>query len=83
MGVMEQWSETPTGGSTWTAVTPLLSNVSIAVGHTKAQTRLPLPAFKEGDNDKTRMALLESAVVTWTRQINSILKRQLTVANSN
>ena len=51
-----------------------ISNVSIAVGHTQAQTRLPLPAFREGDNDKTRIALLESAIVTWTRQINSILK---------
>ena len=51
-----------------------ISNVSIAVGHTQAQTLLPLPGFKPDDSDKTRIALLESAIVTWTRQINSILR---------
>ena len=51
-----------------------ISNVSIAVGHTEARTLLPLPGFKPDDSDKTRIALLESAIVTWTRQINSILR---------
>ena len=51
-----------------------ISNVSIAVGHTQAQTLLPLPGFKPSDSAQTRIALLESAIVTWTRQINSILR---------
>jgi dynein heavy chain len=80
-----------------------LANVSITVGQTRGETRLPLPSVDvetaslgasttvtgatagaaastgvqtplTGLDDKDRLHLLEGAVITWTKQIKSVLK---------
>ena len=56
-----------------------LANVSIAVGHIKGKTCLPLPPSEPASganaNYKDKVHLLESAVITWTKQIKYILKQ--------
>ena len=55
----------------------LLANVTITVGQMEGQTTLPLPpmdANATGSN-KERIYLLESAVITWTKQIRHVLKQ--------
>lgn len=51
--------------------------VYVTIGQTKGKTLLPLPPTEEGGDgakDKERIHVLESAVVTWTRQIKNVLK---------
>jgi len=58
-----------------------LSNLYITLGQTKGKTLLPLPPgqdtipVEKAAHDKDRVHSLESAVVTWTRQIKNILKQ--------
>jgi len=53
-----------------------IANVYVTIGQTKGKTLLPLPPSDDGDGskDKERIHVLESAVVTWTRQIKNVLK---------
>ena len=57
-----------------------IANVYVTIGQTKGKTLLPLPpaeGAEAGDKamrDKDRIHVLESAVVTWTRQIKNVLK---------
>lgn len=53
--------------------------VYVTMGQTKGATLLPLPPTERapdggGGGDKERIHTLESAVVTWTRQIKNVLK---------
>jgi len=51
--------------------------VFVTIGQTKGKTLLPLPPAEGGSDparDKERIHVLESAVVTWTRQIKNVLK---------
>jgi dynein heavy chain len=53
-----------------------LSEVTITVGQLKGETCLPLPPSFDnsgGANNKERIHLLETAVITWTKQIRSVL----------
>jgi dynein heavy chain len=55
-----------------------LANVSITLGQMKGKACLPLPPVEPSgstSNYKDRVHLLESAVITWTKQIKSILKQ--------
>ncbi|KAK9808985.1 hypothetical protein WJX72_007373 [[Myrmecia] bisecta] len=58
-----------------------IANVYVTIGQTKGQTLLPLPpsdpaapAPEDPIKDKDKIHILESAVVTWTRQIKNVLK---------
>ena len=56
-----------------------VANVYINVGHTKGKTLLPLPPNESKEDkglmrDKDRVHILESTVITWTRQIKNVLK---------
>lgn len=55
-----------------------LAHVSITVGQTRGETVLPLPSLDAASAShmtaKDRVALLEGAVVTWTKQIKNVLK---------
>eukprot|EP00232_Nephroselmis_pyriformis_P019075 CAMPEP_0182900652 /NCGR_PEP_ID=MMETSP0034_2-20130328/28990_1 /TAXON_ID=156128 /ORGANISM="Nephroselmis pyriformis, Strain CCMP717" /LENGTH=4527 /DNA_ID=CAMNT_0025034901 /DNA_START=131 /DNA_END=13711 /DNA_ORIENTATION=+ len=60
-----------------------IANVYVTIGQTKGKTLLPLPPSEgqggaevddKGTRDKDRIHVLESAVVTWTRQIKNVLK---------
>lgn len=52
-----------------------VANVSITLAQTKGSTMLPLPEGSQDRlSDKDRVYILESAVVTWTKQIKSVLK---------
>ena len=58
-----------------------ISSVYMTIGQTKGKTLLPLPPSDGPDTggdkamrDKDRIHVLESAVVTWTRQIKNVLK---------
>lgn len=58
-----------------------MSSSTILCGHMKAETRLPTPLFVE-DKDKSssvekssRLSLLEGTILTWTKQIKSVLKQ--------
>ena len=51
----------------------------LAVGHSKGETLLPLPPLElpsadRASKDKERVHVLETAVVTWTKQIKNVLK---------
>mmetsp|Transcript_25191 Transcript_25191/g.84661 ORF Transcript_25191/g.84661 Transcript_25191/m.84661 type:complete len:4540 (+) Transcript_25191:178-13797(+) len=53
-----------------------LSSTTILCGHVKGETRLPMPPDEQADaNVKNRISLLEGAVITWTKQIKSVLKQ--------
>ena len=56
-----------------------LSSTSILCGHIKGETRLPMPPIDGGDaafsSGLVPIALLESTILTWTRQIKGILKQ--------
>ena len=50
----------------------------LAVGHSKGETLLPLPPLElpsadRASKDKERVHVLETAVVTWTKQIKNVL----------
>jgi dynein heavy chain len=56
-----------------------IANVYVTIGQTKGKTLLPLPptdsgAGDKGLRDKDQIHVLESAIVTWTRQIKGVLK---------
>lgn len=53
--------------------------VNATLGQLKGQTLLPLPAADtqqqdQAAKDKAKIHILESAVMTWTKQIKSVLK---------
>jgi dynein heavy chain len=57
----------------------LLHAVNATLGQLKGQTLLPLPAADtqqqdQAAKDKAKIHILESAVMTWTKQIKSVLK---------
>ena len=56
-----------------------LSSSTILCGQIKGETRLPMPPL-DGVNGalsatKNRISLLEAAIITWTKQIKNVLKR--------
>ena len=59
-----------------------IANVYVTIGQTKGKTLLPLPPSESdgpgqegaGTSDKDQIHVLESAIVTWTRQIKGVLK---------
>eukprot|EP00891_Asterochloris_glomerata_P002883 jgi/Astpho2/2883/Aster-01037 len=56
-----------------------VAHVFVTLGQTKGQTLLPLPPTDGAQEevvlqDKDKIHILESAVVTWTRQIKQVLK---------
>ena len=53
--------------------------VYVTIGHTRGETLLPLPPLElpsadKASRDKERVYVLETAVVTWTKQIKNVLK---------
>jgi dynein heavy chain len=57
----------------------LVLAVNATLGQLKGQTLLPLPAADtqqqdQAAKDKAKIHILESAVMTWTKQIKSVLK---------
>jgi dynein heavy chain len=72
----EGWGEVATK-EIMDQVNGFVSNVSITVGRTRGQTILPLPKGLNSAFDmsrKHRVSILEGAIVSWTKQINSVLK---------
>ena len=52
-----------------------LASVSITLGQTMGETCLPLPITETtASSGKDKIHLLESAVITWTKQIKNVLK---------
>ncbi|KAF6247881.1 dynein heavy chain, N-terminal region 1-domain-containing protein, partial [Scenedesmus sp. NREL 46B-D3] len=56
-----------------------VANVNATLGQLKGQTLLPLPAADtqqqdQAAKDKAKIHILESAVMTWTKQIKSVLR---------
>ena len=66
-----------------------IANMYMTIGQTKGKTLLPLPSgsdLGEGDKqtrDKDRIHVLESAVVTWTRQIKNVALMKLKEDNDD
>ena len=61
------------------SVHDFLASMSITSGAMQGNTMLPLPVEPEGEagaavDTKDRIHLMESAVITWTKQIKDILK---------
>ncbi|KAL7445854.1 hypothetical protein ACHAXM_010428 [Skeletonema potamos] len=59
-----------------------MSSSSILCGHMKAETRLPTPLYDDEDKSSSdekvssnRLSLLEGTILTWTKQIKSVLKQ--------
>lgn len=57
----------------------LVAAIYVTIGHTKGETLLPLPPLElpsadKASRDKERVYVLETAVVTWTKQIKNVLK---------
>lgn len=55
----------------------LLANVTITLGQTTGHTTLPMPPLDpsaSSTSNKERIYLLESAVITWSKQIRQVLK---------
>uniref|UniRef100_A0A0G4GMS7 Dynein-1, subspecies f n=1 Tax=Chromera velia CCMP2878 TaxID=1169474 RepID=A0A0G4GMS7_9ALVE len=54
-----------------------LANLHVTVGLMKGRTQLPLPPSEnpEKSSSKERLHVLESAVITWTKQIRHVLKK--------
>ena len=57
----------------------LVNSIYVTIGHSKGETLLPLPSMEiasadRASKDKERVHVLESAVVTWTKQIKNVLK---------
>ncbi len=60
----------------------MLSAVFVTIGQMKGQTLLPLPSQttmptmqpEQGLKDQDKIHILESAIVTWTKQIKNVLK---------
>jgi dynein heavy chain len=55
-----------------------LSSTTILCGQIKGETRLPMPPIDLSggpSTGKNRISLLEGAIITWTKQIRSVLKQ--------
>jgi dynein heavy chain len=57
----------------------LVGTIYVTIGHSKGETLLPLPPMElpsvdRASKDKERVHVLETAVVTWTKQIKNVLK---------
>ena len=57
----------------------LVAAIYVTIGHSKGETLLPLPPMElpsadRASKDKERVHVLETAVVTWTKQIKNVLK---------
>jgi len=54
-----------------------LSSTTILCGQVRGETRLPMPPLDMNDPTatKNRISLLEGAIITWTKQIKSVLKQ--------
>jgi dynein heavy chain, axonemal len=55
-----------------------LSSTTIICGQIKGETRLPMPPIDLSggpSTGKNRISLLEGAIITWTKQIRSVLKQ--------
>jgi len=58
-----------------------LSSSAILCGQVKAETRLPTPPLYDNDgglvdsSSSARISLLESTIITWTKQIKNVLKQ--------
>lgn len=75
----------PSNQQTWGEVTyreinesfhSFLSSTTILCGQVKGETRLPMPPVEAGSTSvQNPIPLLESAILTWTKQIKNILKQ--------
>lgn len=71
-----QWGEVPTR-EIMDKFYSFLSSTTILCGQIKGETRLPMPPMDIGraPSGKNRISLLEGAIITWTKQIKSVLKQ--------
>ena len=72
-----KWGEVPTR-EIMDRFHNFLSSTTIICGQIKGETRLPMPPIDlSGDQNKgkNRISLLEGAIITWTKQIRSVLKQ--------
>ena len=59
----------------------LVAGIYVTIGQVQGKTLLPLPPVElssadRASKDKERVHVLETAVVTWTRQIKNVLKTE-------
>lgn len=71
-----KWGEVPTR-EIMDRFYGFLSSTTILCGQIKGETRLPMPPMDIGgaSSGKNRISLLEGAIITWTKQIKSVLKQ--------
>lgn len=71
-----RWGEVPTR-EIMDRFYGFLSSTTILCGQIKGETRLPMPPMDIGgaSSGKNRISLLEGAIITWTKQIKSVLKQ--------
>lgn len=71
-----KWGEVPTR-EIMDRFHNFLSSTTILCGQIKGETRLPMPPIDLSgpNNGKNRISLLEGAIITWTKQIRSVLKQ--------
>jgi dynein heavy chain len=71
-----KWGEVPTR-EIMDRFHAFLSSTTILCGQIKGETRLPMPPidFNGPNIGKSRISLLEGAIITWTKQIMSVLKQ--------
>ena len=73
-----KWGEVPTR-EIMDRFHNFLSSTTILCGQIKGETRLPMPPIDltggPSNAGKNRISLLEGAIITWTKQIRSVLKQ--------
>ena len=71
-----KWGEVPTR-EIMDKFHNFLSSTTILCGQIKGETRLPMPPIDLSgpSTGKNRISLLEGAIITWTKQIRSVLKQ--------
>jgi dynein heavy chain len=72
-----KWGEVPTR-EIMDKFHNFLSSTTILCGQIKGETKLPMPPLDlsgGSSNGKNRVSLLEGAIITWTKQIRSVLKQ--------
>lgn len=71
----ENWSETVQKEIT-DKLNSFMANLYVMIGNTKGETLLPFPPHDDdsGEINKDRVHGLETAIVRWSKQINSVLK---------
>jgi dynein heavy chain len=72
-----KWGEVPTR-EIMDRFHNFLSSTTILCGQIKGETRLPMPPIDLSggpSTGKNRISLLEGAIITWTKQIRSVLKQ--------